>query len=241
MKKHPIWSGLVIMSVWCMVSIGALAERYEQELSLVGVLEPTKISGFSGTKYRVGVPDSQGDEYALYGITSEERRDNPCYVTVRTENINDSGKALDLKKDLCGGKQTSSTIAAEYSNSKYDKRVFVTGAAVCMNNDNTRVKGIKIRGKKLGEDGGLIDLQESVVPENKSGMPAYNTSPTSMPTDVRAHCNDNWKKWAQCPDAHIATAAILHYEAGKEPRSLTGLELECRRAALPGTGAVRAE
>ena len=37
MKANHIWSGLVIMSVWCMVSTGGLAERYEQELRLAEV------------------------------------------------------------------------------------------------------------------------------------------------------------------------------------------------------------
>ena len=58
------------------------------------------------------------------------------------------GKKLDLKKDLCG-REKSRAIEVEYSDAKYEKRVFVTGTSVCMNNNNTRVKGIRIRGKSF--------------------------------------------------------------------------------------------
>lgn len=241
MKWNNMSRVVVVMTVCCLTTTGAFAERYGQELRLTGSAETTKISGFAGSKSRVGVPDSQADDYAVFGMSSEERRDHPCYVTIRTENINDSGKKLDLKKDLCGKREKSRAIEVEYSDAKYEKRVFVTGTSVCMNNNNTRVKGIRIRGKELADDGKLIDLKKQTVPDKKSGFSAHNTSPTSIPTDDRANCNNNWKKWVVCPSGEIATAAILHFEVGKEPRSLTGIALECRRVGLPGTGAVRAQ
>ena len=241
MKWSNISRVMVVMTACCLTTTGAFAERYGQELRLTGSAETTKISGFAGSKSRVGVPDSQADDYAVFGLSSEERRDHPCYVTIRTENINDSGKKLDLKKDFCGKKEKSSAIEVEYSDAKYEKRVFVTGTSVCMNNDNTRVKGLRIRGAQLSDTGDLVDLKAQTVPDHKGPMPAHNTGPTSMPTDDRANCNNNWKKWAECPGGQIATAAILHFEAGKEPRSLTGIALECRRVGLPGTGAVRAQ
>lgn len=240
MKWSGISNAVVVMTVLCLCGTDGFAERYGQELRLTVLAETTNISGFAGTKYRVGVPDSEGDEYALYGITSEERRDHPCYVTIKTENINNSSQPLELKKALCGGSERSEAIEAEFKNMYYPPRTFVTGAKVCMNNKNTRVKGIKVRGQILKDDGELVEVKGADIkdPGNKSGLRA---TLTTEPADWRPHCNDNWKKWANCPVGQIATAAILHYEAGKEPRSLTGIALECRRVALPGTGAVRAQ
>jgi len=221
-------------------ALPACAERYSQAVTLVGPAEPTGISGFSGSTFAVGVPDSRADEYALFGISSEERRDNPCYVTIKTENINDSGQPLELKKALCGGKERSSEMKAEFKNAYYPPRTFVTRVKVCLNNQNSRVKGIKLHGQIIKDDGELVDVKPSDIkgPEKKSGLDVIlDTEPEAF----RAHCNDNWKPWAQCPAGQIATAAILHFDAGNEPRSLTGVALKCRRVALPGTAAVRAQ
>ena len=63
------------------------SEGYSQEVRLHGATEATKISGFAGETSIVGVPNSQQD--AVYGLSFEEKGDNPCYVTIQTEDIND--------------------------------------------------------------------------------------------------------------------------------------------------------
>ncbi|WP_447969058.1 hypothetical protein [Nitrospira sp. M1] len=227
--RNYMISGLSLLSILGMLVLPANSARYEQSVSLQGSTKKTdNISGFAGEKFVVGVPNSQKDDFAIYGITSEERRDNPCYVTILTENINDSGKKLDTKKNLCGGKEKSKEIKAIYSDSGFGKRVFVTGVRVCMNNKDTRVKGIRIRGKAMTEDGNLVALNASTSGVSTGGIQKIVTT---EPSDHRANCNKNWKKWAQCNDGYIATAAVLHFDAGKTPRSLTGMELKCRRVA----------
>lgn len=217
------------------------AERYANDLILTGTVFPSEhISGFRGTAFELGIPDSESqDEYAIFGITSEERKDHPCYVSVKTENMNDSSDKLDLKKTLCGGKERSREMVAAYTDSSYGKRSFVTGVRVCMNNDNTRVKGIQIRGGTVTDEGRLGDLERNVEGQSSGGL--QRVAPEE-PRDDRPNCNDNWKRWALCPgDNHIATAVELHFEAGKEPRSLTGIALKCRHVSAvgSGTGAVR--
>src|SRR5680860_212483 len=73
------------------------AERYAKDVMLNGArVDSEHISGFQGADFVVGVPDSStNDDYALFGLSSEEQRDHPCYVTVRTENINDSSGKQD--------------------------------------------------------------------------------------------------------------------------------------------------
>ncbi|MBX3335942.1 MAG: hypothetical protein KF876_17555, partial [Nitrospira sp.] len=74
------------------------AERYPKDVMLNGAAVPSEhISGFKGADFEVGMPDtSTNEDYAIYGLTSEERRDHPCYITVQTENVNDSGQKQDL-------------------------------------------------------------------------------------------------------------------------------------------------
>ena len=84
------------------------------------------ISGFKGADFEVGVPDtSTNEDYAVFGLTSEERRDHPCYVTVRTENVNDSSAKQDLKKEnSVSGKEKSREMVAAFTDKSYGKRSF---------------------------------------------------------------------------------------------------------------------
>jgi hypothetical protein len=194
----------------------AYSERYTQDVMLNGVVVPSEqVSGFRGTAFVIGVPDSgTNDDHAVFGLSSEEKRDHPCYVTVRTENVNDSSAKLDLKKDLCGGREKSQQIKVEYGDASYGKRSFVTGVRVCMNNDDTRVKGIQVRGKTITDDARLGDLEREVQGTGVGGL--QRVAPEE-PKDDRPHCNNNWKKWALCPTNQIATAVVLHFEGGKGP------------------------
>ncbi|MBK9308347.1 MAG: hypothetical protein IPM58_14990 [Nitrospira sp.] len=204
------------------------AERYPKDVMLNGAAVPSEhISGFKGADFEVGMPDtSTNEDYAIYGLTSEERRDHPCYITVQTENVNDSGQKQDLKKELCGGKERSKEMVATYTDASYGKRSFITGVSVCMNNDNTRVKGLQIRGGTITDDAKLGKLERKTEGQSTFGL--ERQAPTE-PRDNRPNCNNNWKRWALCPqDNQIATAVVLHFEAGKEPRSLTGIGLKCR-------------
>lgn len=237
-SQHHIAVGILFV-----VCIGFITEpvypaRYDQAVVLQGPVKKTaNLSGFAGEKFVVGVPNSQKDDYAIYGFTSEERRDNPCYVTILTENINDSGKKLDTKKNLCGGKEKSREMKVKYSDSDHGKRVFVSGVQVCMNNKDTRVKGLKIRGKAIDSLGELVALQSSISGISMGGIQKIVST---EPSDKRPNCNKNWKKWAQCDGNSIATSAILHFDAGKTPRALTGIELNCRSVNLSSSGGVGA-
>ncbi|GKS65815.1 hypothetical protein YTPLAS72_31190 [Nitrospira sp.] len=204
------------------------ADRYAKDVMLNGAPVPSEhISGFQGSAFEVGVPDSSSnDDYAVYGLTSEEQRDQPCYVTVRTENVNDSNVKQDLKKEFCSGKEKSREMGAAFTNTAYGKRSFVTGVRVCMNGDDTRVKGIQIRGGTITDHAQLGKLDRQYG-DQKAGNISHLLP--EEPKDERPNCNSNWKRWALCPNENqIATAVVLHFEAGKEPRSLTGIGLKCR-------------
>lgn len=245
MKRHhkrtrPIYSTLGMLTAALIVfGVGtAQAGRYDRDVAFSdAAVSSDNLSGFKGTAFVVGVPDADGnDDYAVFGLASEEQRDHPCYVTVHAENINDSSGKQDLKKELCDGQEQSSEIAATFADSNYGKRSFVTGVRVCLNNDNDRVKGIQIRGQSITDYGALGKLERGAATQ-QSGNIAHLYP--EEPKDQRPNCNNNWKRWALCPGSNqVATAVVLHFEAGKQPRSLIGVGLQCRtvKEAEPVTG-----
>ena len=218
----------------------ARAERYPAEMMLHGAPVESKVSGYSGSRRKLEVDD---DKQAVYGISSQERRDNPCTFWIGTESINDSNRTTGDIKNLCGGTPKSSPIKAQYRDDMYSgRRVFVTGIRVCTNNRETRVKGFQLRGKQIQDDGRLADLIYPIYPPPSGPVRYYlvggaNWNFTSrekyandsdFPADFRNNCKQ-WHKWAECPQANqVATGVIAHFEAGKEPRSLTGVAVQCR-------------
>ncbi len=212
----------------------AHAERYSKDIRFSGSVATSEhISGFPGTSFVVGVPDASGnDDYALFGLASEEQRDHPCYVKLYSENINDWSGQQELSKELCDGSPSSKEIVAAYGNPHYEKRSFISGVRVCMNKQNDRVKGIQIRGQTISDFGTIHEVFPGDPGKDGQAHP-------KEPKDIRPNCDDNWKRWATCPkDNQIATAVVLHFEAGKQPRSLIGIGLHCRSLEVinPVTG-----
>lgn len=186
-------------------------------VELTGEPSSTGISGFPGSKFTLG--DSGSSSRALVGVLSRERSDKPCEVSVGWEDVNRSSTNDASTKDLCGKNgATSSTMGGTYANTGGTaNRVFVSGVQVCMNKDDDRVKGIHLRGKRITDTGTLADFG----PDQQ---------------DSRSNCHqDHWKRWVNCPEGHIATAAIIHFDAGNTPRSWTGIGLQCRAISVTGT------
>ncbi len=197
------------------IAVPGMAQTSAVELT--GNPSPSGLSGFPGSKFTLGDPNST--TRALVGVLSRERSDNPCFVSVGWEDVNQFGSNDAVTKDLCGPKGASSgTMGATYANTGgLANRVFITGAQVCMNKADDRVKGIHLHGQRITDAGALVDF-----------------GPDAQ--DARTNCHqDHWKRWVSCPVGQIATAAIMHFEAGNTPRSWTGIELKCRGLRVTGT------
>jgi len=220
----------------------ARAERYQQEMMLHGAPVVSKVTGYSGSRRKLEVGD---DKHAVYGISSQERRDNPCTFWIGTESINNSNRATGDIKNLCGRVPNSDAIKVQYrDNMDFGRRVFVTGIRVCTNKRETRVKGFQLRGKQIQDDGQLADL----IYASPNGPTRYYllsgenwgfsqseeyVNYSDFPADFRNHCR-KWHKWAECPYPNqVATGVIAHFEAGKAPRSLTGVAVQCRYVSRP--------
>lgn len=207
---------LVVGAASILCAIGFTTPSFAQSVAaveLTGEPSSTGLSGFPGSKFTLGDPDS--GSRALVAVLSRERSDEPCFVSIGWEDVNQSGTSDAVTKDLCGGNGPSSgTMGGTYGPAD---RVFITGAQVCMNKDDDRIKGIHLRGRRINDAGVLVDFG----PDEQ---------------DSRTNCHqDHWKRWVNCPEGQIATAAIIHFEAGNTPRSWTGIGLQCRSLRVTGT------
>jgi hypothetical protein len=236
-----LFAGVILAFPTC-----GVAETYGQPMDLQRAPSTTKVSGYKGQPFTLA---STREDHALTGLESSERRDNPCDLTIFTESINDSSNVDEASKRLCGASPTSYPINAAYTNTGInEKRLFVSGLRVCTNNKETRVKGFQLRGKKISDDGKLsLMLPEKIewVAARLSGGGGLTWSGFSALFEPKAHddpmfpamyrnnCKE-WHEWVECPNEdEIATSLVAHFEAGKEPRSLTGIALVCRRVGKP--------
>ncbi|MBA2658454.1 MAG: hypothetical protein H0U72_02545 [Nitrosospira sp.] len=200
----------------------ALPVYSDAAVLLTGPITPSEVSGFGGTPFTLGLPDGT---YGVYGLMSAERDDKPCYIASMAEDVNDSSGDSGAIKNLCGGNATGSEMRTQFGDIKFARRTFVRALRVCMNNDNNQMKGFQIRGRGIDVNGNVIDL-----PPRHASLAGYGMSELAdlnAPSDERLRC-EIWKKWVECPQGQIATAVTAHFGPGSNPRSLTGLALECR-------------
>ena len=211
-------AALVLPCIQCQAELADPAEEaaLQQEAlssvtwSLTGSVTPTTVTGVSGSDvHTLGDPDST--QTAIYAVLSRERSDEPCYVAVGAENLNDETIDSVPVKDHCGEKgPKSSTLHADFLDVNAggaDDHIFIRGVNVCLNRGNDKVKGISVVGLKLKSDG--------------------TTSTVSAVSDDRTNCH-HWSGLVTCPTGQIATAVKTYFAAGNEPKDLTGLSLECR-------------
>jgi hypothetical protein len=223
----------------------ARAAPYDTDVTLHGTpARSAKVSGYLGTPVEL---EADVTGHAIYGISSAERRDNPCWLWIGTEDVNDPGDQRGEIANRCGDLASSRTMKAAYRDDMYfGSRVFVTAVRVCTNNKETRIKGFQLRGRQIEADGGLATLTYPpgpVVVRLSGGdwdlsERDEHVDDAQNPADYRNNCKQ-WHAWAACPQPNqLATGVIGYFEAGKEPRSLTGIQLLCRNVALSHAGAV---
>lgn len=213
------------------------AGGYAKKVDISGTTETTRISGFRGSETTLRVTKAG---HAMYGISSWELKDHPCYVKLLTEDVNDTvdDQGVDIR-DRCGATASSPEMRVFFSDSGLnEQRIFVSGIRVCMNEKGTRVKGFQLRGKKISDDGKVIALPADTDIANQTQPLGYRITPAvftnndrNEPYGYRANClSSNWKRWSQCSHPlSIATGLVAHFEAGQKPRSLTGLSLQCQQ------------
>jgi len=190
----------------------------------VGNPIPTDSAGKASVPVTVGVTvtgDDPNAHAALYGISSRERGDDPCQVTLKIENLMTYFDRPDASTQKCGtGKEPTSTALLANFDDRWGTRAFMTGIQVCMDRQDDKVKGFQLLGQVIDHNGDLFPLPQP-------------------PPKQRTNCHHWHPTVASCPAGHLATAAELHFEREdkeKNPRSLTGVRLLCRQLDKEGSG-----
>jgi hypothetical protein len=213
-------SALLISAVGACASDENLATRDKTSalsvtVTLSGTVHTTARSGTAGTQFVVG--NESSDTYALWGISGKETgvtTNVPCWVHVKTENVNDINDEVGHDEDKCGSSNPGALLVADFANGDFTgEHAFVSGAQVCLNSDNTRVKGWILYGRRINDDGSLTDLTTDAL------------------AGPRPNCT-TWKQRVDCPAGEIATAAVLEFESGSTPRAWQGLSLKCRAVTV---------
>jgi len=186
-------------------------------VALSGTVHTTARSGAAGTQHIVGTASS--DTYALWGISGKETgafTNVPCWAHIKTENVNDINDEVGHNEDQCGSSSPTdgSLLVADFANTDFTgERAFVSGAQVCLNSDDTRVKGWILYGRQINANGSLMDLDLDAL------------------AGPRPNC-DTWKQRIDCPAGEIATAAVLEFDSGSTPRAWKGISLKCRAVTV---------
>ena len=102
-------------------------------------------------------------------------------------------------------------MKVQFGGIKFAERTFVRALRVCMNKDNTCIKGLQIRGRKIDENGNVSDLPAR-YPDSSSSSGLTPLVDLNAPSDQRPNC-DGWKKWVECSQNQIATAITAHFSA----------------------------
>ena len=152
---------------------------------------------------------------ALRGIKWYEYSDKPCAVFLRASTLNkaDDGELHSTYDydSICGdsgGNSSNKDVTYEEKSRKY-----VHGVSVCLtrrtNPDTNRIKGIRIHGVQILEDGTFNVLGSGDDVEGSF----FN-------------CLGNWQQPSRCrADNEVVTRVHFYHKDGY----LTGLQVECRR------------
>jgi DNA-binding beta-propeller fold protein YncE len=186
-------------------------------VELTGEVHTTARSGYAGKIVELGDPDSK--DRALWGLYSEETSaftNDPCWVQVATESVNDNSIKGSATTNQCGSKtaQKNTLASADFADKDFGgPRAFVSGVRVCLNREGDKVKGWDLYGKKINDDGSLSDT-------NRASFPGRANCPAD---------GSGWQSAVNCPAGELATAAEVHFGPGNDERSWIGIALKCRK------------
>ena len=184
-----------IIGVLGVAALASLPPALAQTYVPSGSTTPTGLSGMPGSE---DITKSIGNAF-MYSLTGYEKADKPCRLSVKGWN----SQVVTYAGCSNGNYPKIAALA-------HNENVAVTGIQVCMNNKDTRVKGVKLFGKKPNSAGEFV-----------SGN--YSASWT------RTNCK-TWKQRRNCPTGKAAVGVKLEATNG----SVTGIRLLCSGSTVMG-------
>ncbi|MBL4688329.1 MAG: hypothetical protein JKY37_27325 [Nannocystaceae bacterium] len=181
-----------------------------------GAVTTTRVSGRGGFTDIITTPTPD----FLFRLRARERSDEPCDNRARFFHERPQSPRVPTRiahyerrssRKCASGAwgNANSELSAVVAGGGYrhsDGRVRVmAGVRVCMNRQRTRVKGIKVYGASINNDGDV--RRDSAYSDHFS----------------RSNCH-TWERARMCPAQQVATGVHFNYSG----RSLVGIALECQ-------------
>jgi hypothetical protein len=199
-----------------LAAIALLAFRPASLLILGSSTTTTEIAGASAADSRLLGPE--GDYQGLIRVAWAEDADIPCYFKVMTRHINQN--TTQTEDANLGGSSCEETDRSARSAGFNTAGYFVTGIAVCRNNE--RIKGVNLAYSWVSESGAVTSADS---------FGGYDGQP---------NCG-SFGAFRHCPNGKIATRIKVYHTpenpAGLSSRilqSATGIALICRAVEKKG-------
>jgi hypothetical protein len=190
------------------------------------------VSGQTGTQ-QTRLPSQVPDRFISFSrLVFGERSDEPCYVSVSTEQISLSvpqpnPEGAEYSWNRCNGSEGSRRLlsrsyqdVAQVQGSWRTHHGYINSIRVCIRGGSgsrsAMVKGVSavfdpFPGRAIG------------FPPPPFGS-AERTRSFSRP-----NCGNDWRPPSECPQYHAATQLVLHHDAVGNRRALVGIQLACQR------------
>jgi hypothetical protein len=173
------------LALMTLMSMGYGVSEASANVALTGEESRTQFSG----KYdkSVTIIGSDTDSQGMFEIEAAESGDYPCHFKIRRRDFD----SLSNSQYANGGDDNRScdwTSKSKEVLSFSDTDTYIRGVQVCLNGNETRVKGIRVFGARLNRATGAL--------ANVSGNKEF----------VRPNCKQNdWKAAVYCPVGQVAT------------------------------------
>ena len=153
------------------------------------------------------------DEHAIGGLETAEVSNKPCRLGITRKNL-DTGETrsftygqqqinLECNVDMLWELLPSRKSAGFF----YTNRRFVRAVAACVNDNNGRIKGLRVTAATVSLGGEVSPIQATDEFE-------------------RPNCRGNWQDPSVCPADMVASGLIAYMT---EPNGLVGIRLKCSR------------
>lgn len=152
---------------------------------------------------------------AITSLAGREKTDKPVQISIGVFNTeydtpSSAWRRIDVYNHMGGsnvrsGWEWKSTDGNDSSMKVLSVQGYVHGIQVCLNNAETRLKGVKVLASALHDDG------------------VFRRDPALQEVFERPNCS-KWQNTQLCPVGQIAVGARVHSEAG----AATGIALQCQ-------------
>lgn len=166
----------------------------------------------------------------LQSIEYGERGDDACHIELGWRHGNRTPDTGRVRWHECSSSRNREAATdrslREVSVGDYDA---ITGLQVCMNRNNTKIKGIRVTRSQGYCVAGLNVRFLAVVAGQMMMVTCDHPAARGRISEQSANCNNRWSSvTSTCPAGMAATGIRAHYTEQGSRKVISGLQLACR-------------